>query len=94
MILTFNHGKYTLLADLLTLWAVLEGYVNKKKITRIGVSDIGTDLFIALYSNSIVSLLFYLHCIVEEINNIIFIILKSLINCLNLRLSQQLFKSI
>lgn len=59
MILTFNHGKDTLLADLLTLWTVLEGYVNKKKITRIGVSDIATELFIALYNNSVVSILFY-----------------------------------
>lgn len=56
VILAFNHGKHTLLADLLTLWAVLEGYVNKQKITRIGVSDIDTDLFISLYNNSIVSL--------------------------------------
>jgi len=33
---------------------VLEGYVNKQKITRIGVSDIDTDLFISLYNNSII----------------------------------------
>lgn len=58
MILTFNHGKDTKLPDLLTLWTVLEGYVNKQKITRIGVSDIATDLFIALYNNSIVSLFY------------------------------------
>jgi len=55
VILAFNHGKDTLLADLLTLWSILEGYVNKQKITRIGVSDIDTDLFISLYNNSIVS---------------------------------------
>lgn len=55
VILSFNHGKDTLLADVLILWAVLEGYVNKQKITRIGVSDVDTDLFISLYNNSIVS---------------------------------------
>ncbi|XP_022168738.1 glutamate--cysteine ligase regulatory subunit [Myzus persicae] len=54
VILAFNHGKDTLLADLLTLWSILEGYVNKQKITRIGVSDIDTDLFISLYNNSII----------------------------------------
>lgn len=58
VILAFNQGKDTLLPDLLTLWAVLEGYVNKQKITRIGVSDIDTDLFISLYNNSIVSLVY------------------------------------
>ncbi|XP_050541355.1 glutamate--cysteine ligase regulatory subunit [Daktulosphaira vitifoliae] len=54
VILAFNHGKDTLLADLLTLWAVLESYVNKQKITRIGVSDVDTELFISLYNNSII----------------------------------------
>ncbi|VVC45879.1 NADP-dependent oxidoreductase domain [Cinara cedri] len=54
VILAFNHDKDTLLTDLLTLWSVLEGYVNKQKITRLGVSDIDTDLFISLYQNSII----------------------------------------
>ncbi|XP_050440857.1 glutamate--cysteine ligase regulatory subunit [Adelges cooleyi] len=54
VILAFNHGKDTLLADVLTLWAVLESYVNKQKITRIGVSDVDTNLFVSLYNNSII----------------------------------------
>lgn len=58
VILALNYGKDILLPDLLTLWVVLEGYVNKQKITRIGVSDVDTDLFISLYNNSIVSLVY------------------------------------
>ncbi|CAG2066350.1 unnamed protein product, partial [Timema podura] len=38
-----------LLAALKELWQILEDYVERKKLHSIGVSDVDTEVFIALY---------------------------------------------
>jgi glutamate--cysteine ligase regulatory subunit len=39
----------SLLSGLKELWQVLEEYVQQQKLISIGVSDVETDVFIALY---------------------------------------------
>uniref|UniRef100_A0A1B6E8S0 GCS light chain n=1 Tax=Clastoptera arizonana TaxID=38151 RepID=A0A1B6E8S0_9HEMI len=50
-----NHSSMSndeLLKDILELWKILERNVENKKLDRIGISDVDTDLFIDLYKSA------------------------------------------
>lgn len=40
------------LEEIKHLWEVLESYVQNGKLSRIGISDVDTELFIALYNSA------------------------------------------
>lgn len=43
-----NSGS--LLEDLLSMWRILEDFVNQGQVCDIGISDVDTEIFIELYN--------------------------------------------
>lgn len=49
------------LKEIKHLWEVLETYVQNGKLSRIGISDVDTELFIALYNSATVIFFHYIN---------------------------------
>lgn len=49
---TATQDSSVRLEEIKHLWEVLESYVQNGKLSRIGISDVDTELFIALYNSA------------------------------------------